>query len=164
MCEYYILTGKIGSGKTTFITNWLKEVDNTAGIITITKDGKRVLRDVAGNEERRFEVDDSFEGPVLKVGQFIFDETAFTWVADKIDDITNEDCFILDEAGLLELNKKGFYNAIIKLLRVTKEKDIKLVFVVREQCVDAFMELFELKNVKICNKENFNSLIKFFHL
>jgi hypothetical protein len=41
-------------------------------------------------------------------------------------------------------------------LQITKEKKIKIIFVVREQCVDKFIELFNLKDVNIYTKENIN--------
>jgi len=159
MREVIILTGKIGSGKTTSLINWIKNNKNIAGIVTLTKKGKRVLWDVGSNEEKCFEVDESFNGPVQKIGQFIFDEEAFTWAEKFVKeyDFNNVNSFVIDEAGLLELNKKGFYNAIQNLLRLTKDKNIKIIFVVREQCIEKFIELFDLKDVKIYTKENFNS-------
>ncbi len=159
MSEVIILTGKIGSGKTTILTNWLKGEQNAAGIVTLTKNSKRILRDVSSNEEKMFEVDESFNGPVQRIGQFIFDEQAFVWAENIINNCNYDDAdtFVLDEAGLLELNKKGFYNAIQNLLTITKDKEIKIIFVVREQCVEKFMELYNLKDVKIYSKEYFNS-------
>ncbi|MBA4317543.1 MAG: hypothetical protein C0412_04005 [Flavobacterium sp.] len=159
MREVIILTGKIGSGKTTSLFNWVKNNKNIAGIVTVTNNGKRILWDVASNNEIIFEVDESFNGPVQRIGQFIFDEEAFTWAENHINnyDFDYVDSFVLDEAGLLELNKKGFYNAIQNLLLLTQDKEIKIIFVVREQCVDKFIELFNLKNIFICTKEDFNS-------
>lgn len=157
MNNYYFLTGKIGSGKTTFISRWSENKPGAAGIITITKNGKRFLRNVETNEERCFEVDTCFPGIAQKIGHYTFDNEAFLWAEEVINktDFSRVKCFILDEAGILEMGMKGFYPAIQILLKKIKGHNTDIILVVRESLVDDMAKLFGLNNVTVYTKDNF---------
>jgi nucleoside-triphosphatase THEP1 len=157
MNNFYILTGKIESGKTTFISKWCQSKPDVAGIITITQNGKRVLLNLETGEERCFELGNFFAGAVQKIGRYTFDNDAFTWAEEIISktDFSHVKCFIFDEAGILELEKKGFYMAIQILLNKIRNNNTDVIFVVRETLVDEIVKLFALPEAKIYTKDNF---------
>lgn len=156
--KIYIFTGKTGSGKTTFIYRWAADKPGIEGIITLTANGKRILFSLGTKEERIFETDSSFEGPVQKVGKYIFEASAFEWAENIVveTDFSKVKCFVLDEAGILELEEKGFCKAITILLNKIKDRNTDIIIVVREALVEKIIELFDLKNAVLCSKDDFN--------
>lgn len=155
--KLFILTGKIRSGKTSFLLDRFKENKKAAGILTITLNGKRTFYNLTSREYIRFEVDDSFDGRVQKIGRYTFDDSAFGKVEEIIDntDFSAIDCFILDEAGPLELNGKGFISVIKKFVERADDLTVPVIIVVREECVEQIIEYFSMKNVSILRKERF---------
>lgn len=144
--KFYFVTGKVGVGKTSFINGLVEKKEGFAGIITAEKNGLRILTSILTGEDRLFEVDNSFNSPVQKIGRFAFDDTAFLWAEREIanTDLSNVKCFILDEVGYLEINKNGFYNAIQILIEKIKDYETEVIFVTREDCADDFMRMLGL--------------------
>lgn len=160
--EFIILTGRKGCGKTTLLHNLFGERDDAAGILTLTKEGRRILYDIAGREERAFEVDHFFEGAKQKIGKYTFDDASFKWAEGIIAsaDFSKMKYIVIDEAGPLELNRKGFYDLLIRIINTVKGTETTLVIVVREECVDGMIELLGIKGCSVMNRENFASHVE----
>lgn len=160
--KFIILTGKKGSGKTTLLLNLFGKRTDAAGVLTITKEGKRVLYSLAGKMEHQFETDSFFDGEIQKIGRFTFDSSAFRWAEGIIasSDFSTLKYIIIDEAGPLELNRKGFYDLLLRIINAVKGADVSLVIVVREECVDGIIELLALKECAVMNKENFETHVE----
>jgi nucleoside-triphosphatase THEP1 len=157
----YILTGKIRTGKSSFLYERFKESKKAKGIITLNKEEGRVIYNLGTGEEIQYEVDFTFRGPIQKIGRYNFDEEAFAEVEKIIDsvDFSEHGVFILDEAGPLELNGKGFFKAIEKLVAKAPDANTAIIIVVREECVVQICDLFKIENPILIRKERFN--IKF---
>jgi nucleoside-triphosphatase THEP1 len=144
-----IVTGKIQSGKTTrlfeFITNH-KDVD---GILSPVVNGKRVLFHIASKTIKRFEVDESSE-ETISIGNYIFLQESFDWANEKLLQgySSKPDYFVIDEVGKLELKGKGFYPSIKEILEIKDNSKTQLILVVRDYLLDEVLHYFG-----ICNNE-----------
>ena len=154
----YILTGAVGSGKTTFIFNWLKDHPFSGGIITLTRQNCRVLYDVIGKEEINFETPPDEKAETVNIGRYKFYKSAFERAEEIIEntDFVKTGCFVLDEAGPLELRGEGFDKAVRKLIEINREYGTALVFIVRENCVNDFINKYALIGPLVRTKENFS--------
>ena len=154
----YILTGAVGSGKTTFIFNWLKCNPSAGGIVTLTGQNRRVLYDVIGKKEINFEAMPEEHAETVNIGRYKFYKSAFERAEEIIEntDFVKTGCFVLDEAGPLELRGEGFDKAVRKLIEINREYGTALVFIVRENCVNDFITKYYLADSIIRTKENFS--------
>ncbi len=142
-CRTIILSGPIGSGKSTAMMEWIK--NNTAcGFITPTVDNKKMLYDISTAAYYDYEIEGGKEDSI-SIGKYFLSRKAFEIADNIVDSAINSTCkcFVLDEVGKLELNEEGHYKAILKLMHFYKGT---LLLVVREQLVNDVIEKFELED------------------
>ena len=72
----FILTAPIQSGKTTSLTEWIRNKTNVAGILTPVINGKRVFQNIKTGEQFPMEAVPG-ESEVLTVGRFVFSRKNF---------------------------------------------------------------------------------------
>ena len=135
-----IITGKKGSGKSTYLRELIKKDKTYDGIITICKDrdSKKYLFSLL---KKNIELSCCHYDKKM-----IFEYENFLKVEKYLKKIDSEN-IIIDEIGWLELEEKGLYNSLKYLL---SKKSIKeLVISMRFDSYLELIEKFEIKNHKI---------------
>src|SRR5215203_3838692 len=111
-----ILTALIHSGKTTYLETNYAGKKNVYGILTPIINGKRVFLNIATGEI--FPMEACEEEEAVAVGKYRFSKDGFQKATSVLTQglEQKEGTWILDEVGLLELRKTGFYNIVKKML------------------------------------------------
>ena len=148
-----IITGKIRSGKTTYLRKLISSLDNVEGIIQIADEEKRFFVDISSGDQMEL-TSQSRNSDTFNMGNFIFSKSAFTWAKEKLEMSlkSKHATIVIDEYGLLELNEEGlepFFSKIIN--KIKANSDQKLLVVVREGLLKDFLRIFNLNedDVKI---------------
>lgn len=157
----FILSGEKGSGKTTFLTNVVTKLETKGlkigGILApgYWKENKRFrfdVTDISTNETTMLcsiykEVGDE------SIGDFNFTSTGLSLGREALspERIKDKDIVVIDEAGQLELNNKGWAESIRQLK--LKFNNI-LVIVIRKKLVNEVLNYFELKDYLLFEVEN----------
>lgn len=125
----YMLTGPVGSGKTTSLIAWIENKKEVYGILTPVVDGKRMFMDVHTKTQFPMEATEQ-EPATIAVGRFLFSKTNFEKATGIIRDAMNrEGWLIIDEIGPLELRGEGFHDILKDILA---GRTGKLLLVVRD--------------------------------
>ncbi len=154
----YIFSRPIHSGKTTELLQWCDEQKNIAGILMPDIDGSRKILDLHTKEIFDIECTDAMntKEPLTSVGRFHFYTAAFEKANLIIIQALDQapDWLIIDEAGKLELEGKGFYDSIIKVLEFFNGEGTtsNLLITVRESLCEEVIFFFKIKNVKVIHK------------
>jgi len=163
--KLYILTGKIHSGKTTALAEWLKNRDDSAGVLSPLVNRKRILLDIKSKDIRLFEVSKTEDSSdTVSIGKYKFDKAAFDWGNQRIEAGINAgiNWLIVDEFGHIELDGNGFFNSVSMLIQKVKEGTApNAIIVVRDYLIDEFIGKYELEDFQfsIVDKEKLNSLL-----
>jgi nucleoside-triphosphatase THEP1 len=144
MARVYILSGPTGSGKTTRLLQWSKKQDSVAGILSPVIHGERYFHDLSTGEQFTMEAGDDKE--TLNVGRYRFSLFAFSKAVRVMENAlsSSSDWLVLDEAGPLEINGKGFYPVLELLVKSRRRGGI--IIVVREQILSGFIQLLSLND------------------
>lgn len=147
--KIYIYSQPIQTGKTSKLQNWVKGQSSIGGILTPDIHGKRVLHQIAANQNHRFELNASEQG--TSIGRFVFDTTAFERARSILgnDIIQPFDWVIVDEVGRLELDRKeGLEPAVASLVHYVKNHSTspKLMLVVRDYLLEKAMAYYQIEN------------------
>lgn len=144
----YIVTGEVGSGKTTKIQNWLSNRTDVGGFISPDFNGTRYLKNNQSKEVIRFQVRNQ-EDDQIEVGRFLFRKSAFRqaeeWAVQHL--IEDKVSYILiDELGKLEVKGEGLATLIKKLV----SQDLKhIILVIRDYLLDEAIQIFGLQKAKV---------------
>ncbi len=147
----YILTGPIGSGKTTKLEKWVKKQKSVGGILMPVIEGKRHLYSIHSGELIPVELkDDVSTDEVIKIGKYRFSKNVFEWGNREIlNAYDKHEIVIIDEIGPLELNGKGFYSSLTYIFSdPAKIESKKTVIVVRKGFVEKVTGFFSIKNFR----------------
>jgi nucleoside-triphosphatase THEP1 len=93
------------------------------------------MLDIATKKIFDAEVVEDKGGPVTEIGRYKFYTASFERANEIL--ITGIDknpaYIVIDEVGKLEMNEKGFYKAVVKLIKSAKQREIhsKIILVVR---------------------------------
>jgi nucleoside-triphosphatase THEP1 len=132
--QILLLTGDVQTGKTTFLQNWVRHRNDTAGWLSPVIDGERFFYNIPEQVLYNMEAQ-AGEKDVLKVGKFIFSADVFLKTTEKLITWSNEKKWkyiIIDEIGPLELNQhKGLFN-VLTLLMQNENSFFTLLLVIRE--------------------------------
>jgi len=149
MNRIFLLSGPIHTGKTTRITDWIKDKDDVDGILQPVIDGKRYIKHILSGEIRPLEIPpDTKQKNIIIIGNYRFDNDVFTWSRKELllAYTKNPEWLIIDEVGKLEMDGKGLEPIISKILNeLNDHKNIKLVFVVRDYLVPDFLSKYCLR-------------------
>lgn len=147
-----IITGQIGSGKTTYLRESIKNKSDIGGILQVSRGNRRFFSDIISNDEIELTSEIQNKESFI-LGKFIFKRSAFTWANKKLliaSRSTNIQTIILDEYGPLEFREEGFEPLFSKILENNKtEKKLNLIVVVRKSLLTKFAEKFNLSNKEI---------------
>ena len=138
-----ILTGPVGTGKTTSLLNWSGNKNDVFGILSPVIEGKRYFLNIQTREKWPMEVEEK-ETAVLQVGRYVFSKKNFDAAIDVLNSVKNESGWlVIDELGPLELRGEGFYAIMNEIL---SERRNKLLLVVRENLVDEMVKKLNLQD------------------
>jgi nucleoside-triphosphatase len=151
----YIFSRPVHSGKTTELLEWSLRQNNIAGIVMPDIENSRKIVDLQTKAVFDIECTDAAHSRALltTVGRFIFYTAAF----DKANAIIAEALkqpphwLVIDEAGKLELEEKGFYTSIRTAVEVYSNEKMcgNLLITVRESLLTGLIAFFKIKNVQV---------------
>lgn len=154
----YIFSRPVHSGKTTELLQWCRQQKNISGILMPDINGSRKILDLQTKNIFDIECTDAANTKELltSVGRFHFYTAAF----DKGNSIMltalnqKPDWLVIDEAGKLELDGKGFYDSIVKAVDVYNNEKIagNLLITVRESLCNKVISFFKIKNFQIVHQ------------
>lgn len=157
MNRIYLLSGAVGSGKTTSISEWIRSKDSVSGILQPVINGKRYLHDILTGETRLLEASGNIDkGDTISVGNYKFSSSVFNWAREKLLSAfyTRPEWLIIDEYGKLEINDRGLEPAIGRIMNDFNDyQNINLVFVVRDYLVPEFLRKYGLNRTDVINLE-----------
>ncbi|MGD1840309.1 MAG: nucleoside-triphosphatase [Thermonemataceae bacterium] len=134
----YLLTGPIGTGKTTQLTKWVAQQQQVAGILSPVIEGKRHLQDITSGASQLLEATATTQQPV-QVGRYTFDETVFTWARACLQEALKKSprYLIIDEIGKLELRQEGLEPAVTEVLQAYQQQaSFDLILVIRDTLLE----------------------------
>ncbi|MEN8193130.1 MAG: nucleoside-triphosphatase [Bacteroidota bacterium] len=147
-----IITGQIGSGKTTYLEKLLLSPKEAAGILQISKGNRRYFVDIGSSETVELTSED-LNSDNIQIGRFIFNKSIFSWANEKLQKSFHSKAvkqIIVDEYGPLEFKGKGFEPIFSEILNYIKKKnDVELIVVVRNSLLERFLNKFNLKDEKV---------------
>ncbi len=148
----------IHSGKTTELLQWCNRQKNIYGILMPDINGRRKILDIKTKELFDVECADAekTKEPLTTVGKFHFYTAAF----EKANLILinalkhNPDWLVIDEAGKLELDGKGFYDSLKKITGVYNDKKNggNLLITVRDSLCEEVARFFKLKDHRLISR------------
>lgn len=154
----YIFTRPIHSGKTTELLQWCNQQKNIAGVLMPDINGSRKILDLNTKEIFDIECTDAAntKEPITSVGRFHFYTAAFEKANAIVLAALNQmpDWLVIDEAGKLELNGKGFYGSIVKAVDLYNENKVpgNLLITVRESLYNEVVSFFTIKNFRVIHQ------------
>lgn len=154
MSNVVILTGSVQSGKTTTLLRHFSNKKGVGGFICPDVNGRRMMFFPSENRLMEFQITTTDFS--INVGKFSFDELIFKKACDLINTAaqSNNDYFIIDEVGPLELKQQGYYDALVTLFDNAKNNtSLTIILVVRDYLVDEVIEKFNLSVSQVITKE-----------
>ena len=153
-----IFSRPILSGKTTQLLHWCDQQKNVAGILMPDIDGKRRILDLETKEVFAAECDDPADTKeeLITVGKYNFYIAAF----EKANSLLlgalsrNPQWLVIDEVGKLELEGKGFYPAVKKIIDDQEEKitTTNNILVVRDSLRAEVINFFKINKYIIIHR------------
>ena len=151
----YIFSRPVHSGKTTELLEWSLRQNNIAGIVMPDIANSRKIVDLQTKAVFDIECTDAAHSRALltTVGRFNFYTAAFDKANAIITDALKQPphWLVIDEAGKLELEEKGFYTSIRSAVEVYSNEKIcgNLLITVRESLLTGVIAFFKIKNVRV---------------
>jgi len=151
----YIFSRPIHSGKTSELLQWCNLQENMHGILMPDIAGRRKIFNIHTKEIYDIECTDPTAAtePLTSVGRFHFYSAAFEKANSIILDALARDpaWLVIDEAGKLELEGKGFHEALKKATAFYSDSKTSgnLLITVRESLCEAVISFFEIMNYRV---------------
>ena len=154
----YIFSRPIHSGKTSELLQWCNLQKNIHGILMPDINGSRKILDLGTKEIFDVECVDTAntKQALTSIGRFHFYTAAF----EKANSIVlaalkqTPDWLVIDEAGKLELDGKGFYKSIAKAVELYSNIKVSgsLLITVRESLCNEVIYFFKINNAQIIHQ------------
>jgi nucleoside-triphosphatase THEP1 len=147
----YIFSRPIHSGKTTELLQWCDQQKNIMGVAMPDMNGSRKILDMHTKEVFDIECTDmaNTTETLISVGRFHFYLSAFEKVNSIILNSLSQDpdWLVIDEAGKLELDGKGFYDSLTAAAVYYNNKKNRgnLLITVRESLCTKVIKFFNLR-------------------
>ena len=151
----YIMTGPIGSGKTTQLENRTAGKKGIAGILMPVIAGERHLYSIHADKLVPVEIcEGESSDEVVIIGKYTFSGKVFDWGNREIvTGFKKNKMIIIDEIGPLELNDGGFSPALKAILKDKQRLiEVDLILVIREGMVEQVLNNFRIREYKILKK------------
>jgi molybdopterin-guanine dinucleotide biosynthesis protein A/nucleoside-triphosphatase THEP1 len=155
MSKVIVLSGAVQSGKTTALLKHFSIMNSVGGFICPDVNGKRMMFFTSEKRVVPFQI--AQQENAVSIGKFAFDQDVFNKSCDILVHplMLDNDWIIIDEIGPLELKGGGYYQSLVKLLEIAKQKkDLTILLVVREHLVDDVISKFNIAVEKIITKED----------
>lgn len=153
-----IFSRPVHSGKTTELRHWCNQQENIYGILMPDINGSRKILDLRTKDIFDIECTDvsATDEHLTSVGKFHFYTAAF----EKANLIISSamacepSWLVIDEAGKLELEGRGFHNAIVNAVELYSGTKVpgNLILTVRDSLCADVIEFFKLKNYKVIHQ------------
>ncbi|MBU2939160.1 nucleoside-triphosphatase [Lacinutrix sp. C3R15] len=156
----FILTGKIRTGKTTTLLDWISNRSDVDGLLCPDgEDGKRYFFKIKANETFKLETEAELETEnVIKIGSYIFLESAFVKANDYLISVASKTkCkyVIIDELGKLELKNEGLHRSAEALISSFKSNTIQhLILVIRDYLLEDILIHYNITEYSLLKKED----------
>ena len=145
-----IFSRPIHSGKTTELLHWCSQQKNIAGILMPDIDGKRKVLDLRSGVIADIECDDPLntKEALIQVGRYYFYSNVFEKINSRLPAswLPEPGWMIIDEVGKLELEGKGFYPLVKKMISDHENKGTttNLLLVIRDSICDEVISRFNI--------------------
>jgi nucleoside-triphosphatase THEP1 len=154
----YIFSRPIHSGKTTELLQWCNQQKNMAGILMPDINGSRKIFDLQTKNIFDIECADATntKEQLTVVGRFHFYTAAFEKANAIVLAALNQPpgWLVIDEAGKLELDGKGFYESIVKAVDLYNNDTVagNLLIAVRESLCNEVISFFKIKTAQVIHQ------------
>jgi len=150
----FIITGPRGAGKSTLcmqILEYLRNHRKYAGGVITTQNSSKWLYLVQDDRKIRFEA--RCDEEYIQVGKFRVHKENMQHAVDQIMRSLEEEYLFIDEIGILEMNKGGFYPGLEKAFL----REDGNIFVVREsiqqEIMDSYFINFDFQIIHLANRQ-----------
>ena len=154
----YIFSRPVHSGKTTELLQWCNQQKNIAGILMPDINGSRKILDLQTKNMFDIECTDATNTKELltAVGRFHFYTASFEKANAIVLAALNQTqgWLVLAEAGTLELDRKGFYDSIVKTVEIYNNDNAagNLLITVRESLCKEVISFFKIKDARVIHQ------------
>lgn len=154
----YIFSRPVHSGKTTELLQWCNQQKNIAGILMPDINGSRKILDLQTKNMFDIECTDATNTKELltAVGRFHFYTASFEKANAIVLAALNQTpgWLVIDEAGKLELDRKGFYDSIVKTVEIYNNDNAagNLLITVRESLCKEVIPFFKIKDARVIHQ------------
>ncbi len=154
----YIFSRPVHSGKTTELLKWCNQQKNIAGILMPDINGSRKILDLQTKNMFDIECTDATNTKELltAVGRFHFYTASFEKANAIVLAALNQTpgWLVIDEAGKLELDRKGFYDSIVKTVEIYNNDNAagNLLITVRESLCKEVISFFKIKDARVIHQ------------
>ena len=161
--KIFIISGETRSGKTTFLKAVIDDLKERApqikigGIIAYGVDyqGERFgfkIENIA-TCQKEYLCSQQAESPEdQKIGRFYFSQNGLNFGRQAITSHLNQiDLLVVDEIGYLELQGKGWFEAIEKAMN---QPNLNMIFVVRKRILEQILNLWQNKHFIVVDIDN----------
>ncbi|HMK04501.1 MAG TPA: nucleoside-triphosphatase [Ferruginibacter sp.] len=147
----------IHSGKTTALLQWCDHQKNVQGILMPDVNGRRKILDIRTKEIFDIQCTDpvNTRETLTAVGKFHFYTSAFEKANLILINAMQHDpaLLIIDEAGKLELDGKGFYNALERIIPFYDRKGRgRLLITVRDYLCEEVIRFFNMQHYTLVHE------------
>ena len=139
----FIITGSTRAWKSTLcvdILQYLKNNDKDAGGVITIQNASRWMYLVQDDRKIRFEA--NIDEEYLQVGKFRVHKANMQQAIIQIERSLETEYLFIDEIGILEMNKGGFYPVLEKAF----SREQGNIFVVRELLVDDILDSYDFNH------------------
>ncbi len=152
-----IFSRPIHSGKTTRLLKWCNEQKNIYGILMPDINGSRKILDIKTKAIFDIECTDAEHAreSITTIGRFNFYTASFEKANSILLNalIHKPDWLIIDEAGKLELDGKGFYKSIKEAVHIyDTESRGALLITVRDSLCTEVIKFFKLSEYRVIHQ------------
>ncbi len=147
-----IFSRPVRSCKTTVLFQHIKNTNKVGGFLTPDVDGSRMMYDIGEDKYYPFQKDATDVATTIQIGRFSFLNTTFQKGREIISHCSNQNLFVIDEVGKLEIeNDAGFEPMISKVIDQFKNNEISgnLLLVIRDTLLEKAINKYGLNGVKI---------------
>jgi len=146
MKKINIITGKIRSGKTTYLKKLITSTKNIGGIVQPANGEDRFFSDIQTKESKELTAQKKSKD-TFQLGRFLFYSESFSWARKKLKHtlVDGIETIVIDEYGPLEFADKGLEPAVSEIIEfVQYRNDKRIIIVIRETLLEDFIQKFNL--------------------